>query len=743
MIRLVVFIWLTLLPLAVLPLAVLAQPVQVSTGEHDGFTRLVLEYVTPVDWQVGRTMDGYELRLNAARPVYDLSKVYDPIGRRRLASVWVDPENGALRIGIGCACHAQPFEFRPGIVVIDLKDGPPPRGSAFETALSGEAMPGLSSRPPPRPRARPARPGAASLDATLPLNEPPARYDWTDLALNRAGAPAAFADPPDLAAADPDLQPLRDQLLQQLSRGAAQGVVDMAALPPARPSGPFAPGAGGIEVRLGEQPGLRIRASDGTPRGLTATGATCVADDSLSLGTWGSDRPVPEQMAEATAGLVGEFDAPDPAAELRAVRFLLFLGFGAEARQVLTLMTGRQPDAPILRSLAHILDDSRDPAPTFTGMAACDTAAALWALLGDPSPARGAAFDRAAVLRSFSALPVHLRRWLGPRLVERLLALDDPDAAQAARDAILRAPGEAGPGVAVMQARLDLAAGDPVAAETHLDPLISDPGPATAEALIAQVDAHLARRAPVEPDVIVALEGLLHERADSADAARFALALTRARALSGDFDRAFADLPNVPAAARDVWALLAETGPDSALLAHAVRPDGAAPTVSMAVAATLARRLSGLGFADQAQGWLRQVPVAEEALAARIALQTGDARAALRLVAGSQDPASSILRQEALRQLADESALAESLAQSGEEQARWLAVGRARDWPQLAAAGPAPWQDLAAAAVGPATPDPETGPLARGRILIDSSAETRAQVTDLLSQVRKPERSQP
>lgn len=737
MIRLAGWVWLAV----TLPMAAFAQPVQVSTGEHDGFTRLVLEYGAPVDWGVGRTMDGYEVRLTGARPVYDLSEVYDPIGRRRLASVWVDPVSGALRIGIGCACHAQPFEFRPGIVVIDLKDGPPPPGSTFEMALSGEEMPDLAARPAPRPRARPAR-----LDGPRPTDPRPETYDWTALALDTSTEPSGIrAARPTLPSVDPELEPLREVLLQQLSRGAAQGVVEMAK--PPNPPGPLLPEAAGVQVHVAEKPGLRIGVGNTPATGLTAEGMTCIADEKLDLGSWGDDRPVSEQMAEAMSGLIGEFDAPDPAAELRAARFLLFIGFGAEARQILQRMSGKLPDAAPLASLAHILDGSRDPTPAFAGMAACDTAAALWALLADPPPVPGSALDRAAVLRSFSALPVHLRRWLGPPLVDRLLALDDPSGAQAVRDAILRAPGEAGPGVALMEARMDLAAGDPKAADARITPLITEAGPATAEALITQVETHLARRTALDSGVIPALEAMVHERRNTEEVARFAGALTRARALAGDFDRAFAELGEVPEAERDVWTLLAETGPDSALLAHAIRSDGTTPTVPMEVASTLARRLSALGFADQAQAWLRQVPTANGVLAARIALQTGDARKVMRLVAGAEDPELEPIRQEALRQLAKDSELADRLASAGDEQARWRAVGRARDWLQLADAGPEPWQPLAAVAVGSNVPNVGVedlgGPLARGQALITSSSETRALVAELLGQVAAPDPAVP
>lgn len=733
MIRVLWLLWFA----CALPGIGVAQPVAVTSGEHEGFTRLVFDYGNPVDWQIGRTTDGYELRLGDAAPAYDLTGVYDLIGRGRLASIWVDPESRALRIGIGCACHAQPFEFRPGIVVVDLKDGPPQQASAFEVALTGEAVPDLAPRPAPRPRARPAR-------FARPTSSVPAEgYDWTQALLgppqSRQAMPMPEPARPLLPGADPALQPLRDELLQELSRGAARGVVDLALpdLPDVPPSGP-----GAVQIRIGALPGVRVESDGDVHTAVTAEGDACVADDRLDFANWGTDAPVADQMADARAALIGEFDTPDPDAAVRAVRFLLFIGFGAEAQQVLGQIPTPHPEAAVLASLAHLLDDSPDPAPAFRGMAACDTAAALWAVLGHPALPSGTNFDRAAVLRTFSALPVHLRRLIGPPLVDRLRALDDADAAQSVRDAILRAPGDAGPAVEVMEARLALHNGDPAAAEERLAPLTAISGPATPDAMLAQVETHLAQRSPMTPDQITALEALLHERRDGPDAPRFARALTVARALAGDFDRAFLDLPDVPSAASDVWSLLAEVGPNSALLAHAFPAGGQTPQVSAPVAATLARRLVDLGFAAQAAAWLRQVQKPDIELAARIAVETGDARSALRLLAGSDNPALLPLRTAALAQLADEAALATVLAESGQEEERWRAVSRARDWAQLAQYGPMPLQSLAVAAIGAPTEAPSgtapSGPLAQSASLLDASARTRGEIADLLATVSGP-----
>lgn len=144
-------------------------PVVVKSGEHDGFTRLVMDYGHPIVWQMGRTEDGYELRIADESPGYDLTEAFKLIGKSRLAAIWADPTSGDLRLGIACACHAIPFEFRPGIVVIDLSDGPPPKGSSFELSLDGSSTDMLAAHPVPKPKQRPPEADRWSgLDTTGP-----------------------------------------------------------------------------------------------------------------------------------------------------------------------------------------------------------------------------------------------------------------------------------------------------------------------------------------------------------------------------------------------------------------------------------------------------------------------------------------------------------------------------------------------------------------------------------------------
>lgn len=720
----------TLLWLTLVAVPAGAAPVRVTSGEHGSFTRLVLEFGAPVDWVVGRTSDGYALRLTGLTPGYDLSSAYALIGRERLSAIWTDPASGELRLAVSCACHAIPFEFRPGIVVIDLREGPPPQGSSFELALDGAAMPVLASA------------GKAQAQ------DAPLGYDWTipysaPLAPDPVPtSPVAIGSPEAVALGDLTLEPLREALLLQLSRGAAQGVVEMTAPPKKGQSAPvdFA----SASFRMGEQANISITGRPAVDDDLTADGEVCVADPRLAVETWADDRPVSEQMGETMTGLTGEFDRPDPEAVARAVRFDLAIGFGAEARMLLTAFPGAQDDAGLWTSMAHILDGEVDPQSAFAGMLGCDTDAALWAMLADPAPVKGDLIAVGAVQRAFSALPLHLRRQLGPRLADRFLALGNDDAAFTIQQAILRVSGDPGPEVALMQARIAAHGGDLAGAEATTGAVLDDSGPAGAEALAAMVELKAAQNAPTDAADVVALQAYLKERGDGPDSAALQRALTLAQALSGDFAAALAGQALTPETEADVWRLLALLAPDALVLDLAVLgPGQKPPKAAVAVALPMALRLRDLGFADQAGIWASSDPAADPMFLATIALQSRDGRAALRLLAGRLDEPAQLARAEALRLLGDEPGVAATFADLGQDTAEWAAQRRAQDWSSVAAAGPDSWKAaaatlIAAAPTDPAATSPPPGPLAESQALLDSSAATRLALANLLAAVPPP-----
>ncbi len=706
----------------------LAQVATVRSGEHDVFSRLVIEAPNTKDWQFGRTDDGYELSLGAGGWRYDLTGVFDLIPRNRLAGLWADPATGRLRLGIGCACHAVPFEFRPGIIVIDLKDGPPPAGSSFEASLDGQARTALDARPVPKPRARPW----ATADS----------YNWVDARMVTKAAPPKIAPPEKVNAAA--LVPLRDALLAQLSKGMAEGVVDMAT-PGPRPATGLQDQASGSQMRvaIGELPGLSVGVDRSAAGSLQADGLACLTDADLAVWDWGRDGPVSETLAEARAGLLTEFDAVDPEAVKRGARQLIWLGFGAEAGQMLAefAVAPGDPEMTMLGSLARLVDGTSDPDGPFPPMAVCDSAAAFWAALATDIPLTAPPLRTDAMVRGFSALPPHLRRYLGPLLVERLMHVGNQSGVQAIREAIERAPGETAPEVAVMEAKIALADGHPVVAEAQAQDMLDQAGPAVAQATLALVAAQVAQSKPVAAETVTVLLALLAENEGTDLAPELRAALVLAKVAAGDVAGGFALLTESPGAGPEAWRLLAVLGADSDLLNTAVLPPAAShPDVLPATAVRIAERLIGLGFPDAALAWL-DVPGAapdQRLLSAKAELQRQDARAALRGLAGLESPEASRLRAKALIQLGDPGAAALAWSAAGDTAEQARAQIWTQDWESLAAHGPEAWR-LGAAALGPSVPVlTEAGPLARSAALIATSQRERESLAALLAEIPGP-----
>lgn len=733
--------WLWLTVLIALSDAAAAEVVTVRSGEHEGFTRLVLQLSRPVEWHMGRTDDGYELQLDRADTRYDLSSVFRTIPRDRLASVWAEPATGRLRIGIGCACHALAFEFRPDVLVVDIKDGQPPAGSAFEMTLAGGTTSALAPRQPKRPRSRP--PTA------------PAGLDWTR---------AIGTIPPETPLASPlpgaDLAGMRAALLREVARGASMGALDIRRAERAAPTavGRTAPDAGPAkQITAGFGPGVETT-TPGEPReALTASGRPCLPDSVLAIGNWADERSFSEQLAEGRSGLVGEFDRIDPEAAARHVRLHLYFGFGAEARVIRRQLAADNADSALWDALAQILDGGHaPPGSVLSDQDACDSAAALWSVLARPELRRSDKINKTAVLRSFSALPIHLRRHLGPGLSDRFLAVGDTATARAIRDAILRAPGDPGAATRLIDAKIDLSLGQPARAEKEIVAVAAAGGPESPRAMIDLVSARLAQGQVIDEKTILALSALSREHSGAPLGSALARALMLALASAGAYDQAF-DLGNVAgqAAVTETWAMLASSGPDSALLAHAVLSESAeVPPIDSPLKARIAKRLIDLGFAEAGMRWLTPLDVSPEhvVLWAEAELARKDARAALRLLAGRTEAEAEVLRARAETQLGDLAAAAAAWAAAGQPEAARRASWQARDWTAVARDAGAS-QDPAAVSLArtvlnvpdPDRPAPPPGdaPLSAGRALVAESARARSEIGALLAAVPGPTGAQP
>lgn len=151
--------WVSVLPvlLALLAGPVRAQDARVRTGEHRDFTRMVVMLPAPGTWHLQQTETGYALSLPHSRVQFDLSQAFTRINRKRVRTLQAEPGLLTINEGSPCDCRAEAFEFRPGIVVIDLRDGKPegqpalpPAGPSAPAALL--ATTGRTPDGPPLPQ---------------------------------------------------------------------------------------------------------------------------------------------------------------------------------------------------------------------------------------------------------------------------------------------------------------------------------------------------------------------------------------------------------------------------------------------------------------------------------------------------------------------------------------------------------------------------------------------------------------
>lgn len=696
-----------------------AEVARVYSGEHDGFTRLVIELPVAVDWTVGRTPMGYAFASAGDRqPDYDISSVWDRIPKNRLQALRADPETGALQLALACACHVFPFEYQPGIVVLDIKPGPAPTGSSFEQAFKP-----ISPQGPSPAKASIAPPGYdwLALDHATKITTP----EGTELALPTGSV---------------SLEPLRLELLEEISRGAAEGVVDMRL--PGKPPDNGLLGESTLpwsQIHIGPPPDAALDATAKGKDGRTPKGEACVPDEKLAIAEWGADRPPLELLAEARSGLYGEFDLLDHEAALRAVRLHLYLGFGAEAAQYAKLLSGSgaTDDRAVFQSLSVLVDGDNDPQSPFRDMLACDGAAALWAAMALQEFPPGATVNGDAISRSFLALPAHLRGALGPDLADILLANDQTEAASVVRNSVERTPGVPAATVALLDAKVELHGGEDAAALELAAEAVAADG-RSAEEWIALVEAHFRDVTPMPLESVEALRAFEGEMEASENPQDYFRALALAELLANQTEAGFRIAEERGLPGSDLWQVAAVLAEDDDFLAHAVasKPGSIAPDVAVKVA----KRLVGLGFPDAAMDWLDPVGPHDGAEKRQIAAQAefarGDASQALALLDGLTAPEDHALRARVLVRLGRVSEARDAYQAAGlPDEALRLAAWQGA-WPDLQAAQTPLW----AGAASDPTPDlPEdAGPLARSAAILEASANSRSSIAALLAGVAEP-----
>ncbi len=656
----------------------------IRTGEHAGFTRVVMVIEPTTEWSLETGPGEAVLFFPGKRLDFATAGVFDRIPRTRVTAIDTGPAGTGTRVvvGLGCDCRISASFVGARYLALDVSDRDAPRVAAESVPVPGET-----------PEERALREVAAVASA-------------------------------------------EEALLAQIARAADQGVVRLTvAGPPPAPPGPAPrpeptatrapqPDPAGEPTAATEAEGLaallagdQIEATSVYDRDRAAVlglrpeppvSPVCLPADLFAVADWSDGSPLHAQTPALMARVVGEFDRPDPAALRDLARLYIRFGFGAEAEALLADFDAEVDEQALLRDLARTVEGRAvAPGGPLAVAAACPGPHALWLALGGAAPAYRDAGQFAAVQAAFAELPPDLRRLLGPALTGRLLDAGRAAEARLIFATAIRAGGPRTVELDLAAARLDAAEGRSDAALAGLRALAESNAPNAADALIAltriALDAGVAVPLRLVTDLRAAaltrrgdpseaaIRGLLVEALAARDALPAALAEVRAaRAdLPGAAD-AFAALGVAALAAADPAAVGRGAYAETALAAADLIPRGPAGDPSRRA---VAARLSNGGLPNAAIGLLAPALVRGDAAAARLAarayLALGEPEAAL-AVLDVQDGAEALgLRAAALARSGAPRAAAALLAAAGAEAEALPYAWTSGDWTRARAAAEA------------------------------------------------------
>lgn len=737
-----------LLVLVMSPAAALQ--VTVRSGEHADFSRLVFLLPSQTKWSLIESGTDFRVSFDRTDLTFDFSDVFRYIPKDRIRSIsQVDPASSVL-IEAGDDIRAEAFELSSGAVVVDFVTSP-------QTApLRTLAAPKKIERAPGAP------------ESYLSLY-------WRDRSDEKSKTPSGQSRTTTIALPDPRVQQAERELVAQLARAAAQGLIrlDMPSPPATSASERKRPSQkehGPATVLPLPNDHIAIRSetaidrdtfSAGMSDDLTGQGQRCYPDGLFNIAEWLENASPAEQIGKARRDLVGEFDTPNPDAVLNLARTYLALSFGVEAWHLAQTMDSSSEATEAIRFMASVIDSNPvAPDSPILSMANCDGDVAMWALLGASDQALPDSVRFGAVQRAFSSLPYIHRKLFGPDLVRKLIDLGAPDVAESIRSALARAPENPGNAMDLMDARLEVAAGAAQEAEKHLEPVINENTNHASEAIVLYINERIRRGEPIDDATTENAGALAFELRDSDEG----LALLRAHSLGlgsvGRFTEAFSALEKWPAQRQttlkettvsDLFQILSVVPDDQLFLKayYAHKRQAAEQGLRQPVRNALAARLITLGFATSAREVLGPDALHSEQgriLLARAALAERDAPATLAHLSEISAPEASQLRGKALQMLGEHAAAKNEFLKTGDVVAETTEAWRSADWQTIAVSGSAAEKNFLAAfdldpreTAASESIDPETtGMLARSRALIEKSQSQREALQALLQELETP-----
>lgn len=454
-----------------------AEVVEVASGEHESYTRLVFTISPDKEWRLETGESSARLVFPTQNLVFEDERVFARIPKTRLVSVSSGQQNKMteFHMALGCDCDVEAFSYLNTYIVVDISDRSNSPIMITPTRQVVRSSPSLilvdADHLPPVfvSWASPLAPFYRESPHEVSFSQSGGEFDSFGLSLAQAPdvPPNAMLNNKSVAdfkentsGSEASLQEAVDtarvSLLHELTLAADQGLLDLN-----EPiSEPYRVAKAEQNLMLEEdhdeplKPEDEIQvfiqtvySRDANPAALSEESQrlNCPSNDSLDIASWGSGTDFSEEFSDARKRLLGEFDEPDIVELERLIHTYIRYGFGAEAISYLSDGNLEFKNQRLLLDLAAIVDGQ--PA-SFGGPLSkatdCVGLAGLWALVGTYPNVEWELENADTIIDAFADLPPDIRRLFGPRLVSAFVNRGHEALSQLVADILERAPGAHG-----------------------------------------------------------------------------------------------------------------------------------------------------------------------------------------------------------------------------------------------------------------------------------------------------------
>jgi hypothetical protein len=475
----------------------------------------------------------------------------------------------------------------------------------------------------------------------------------------------------------------------------------------------------------------------------------------VDLPSWNSGGGINPSVSEIRANLFSDLGRLDEEAADQLGKTYLYFGFGAEARQALSLSEPLLQKSGVLLDLVEIFENgyTRNPR-VLHRFADCDSDFALWSILAARELDPGQPVNVKAALRGLARQPDHLRSFLAPALGDRLLQIGETEAAAHA----LRNSEPVGAmfeqDSSITEARLSRAIGDTSAADEKLNELAVSGAPDSPSALIDTINETFKGGGSLAPQLALLAQAYSVELRNTDLGSKMMEASILAAAMTGQFEIAFAELEKTK---RDISTasyakqlsnvfLAAERGLDDVDFLETVFdhfPHEGDSLDSDAVF-NIANRLVGLGFPEFAMQVLSRdrpklMPDREKILAAKAMMDLGRGEESLQYLVGVNDEVVVALRARAEEMVGNSDEATALYIDAQEEQSALEAGWLSENWLELLPPEASLFGELRDIATTE-MPVPTLNPtaLTQSQSLLLETETTRESIERLLNELSKP-----